>query len=214
MHDSQANQTANTLFMQALGFVQAGLFHPAEQTLHKVIELYEAGQEPQAAAFARLTLARVYADQARYTEAHAILQHVLDDAEARGDTETRLRALYELGALAERMHDTSAAQAAYTQVLQTAATAGDRATAALRLGALANVENRLDEALHFYRTALDLFQSIEHDLGMAQAAYQLARLLADSDPAEARRYYDIAHTIAETWGDETLLQALQALSFE
>ncbi len=214
MNASSRNQTANTLFMQALGFVQAGLFYPAEQTLLKVIELYESEQESQAAAFACLTLARVYADQAKYTEAHAILQRVLHEAETRGDQETLVRALYETGALAERMHDTDAAHAAYIRVLRTAPNAGDRATAALRLGALANATNRPDDAAHFYRTAFELFQSIEHDLGMAQAAYELTRLLANVNPTEARRYYEIAHTLAETWGDETLLHALQAIPLE
>jgi len=149
--------------MQALGFVQAGLFHSAEQTLLKVIALYEAEQELQAAAFARLTLARVYANQEKETEAHTILQQVLHNAETNGHQETLVRALYEIGALAEHIHDTSTAHAAYMRVLHTAPNTGDRATAALRLGALANTANRPDDAMHFYRTAFDLFQSIEHD---------------------------------------------------
>jgi len=49
---------------------------------------------------------------------------------------------------------------------------------------------------------------------MAQAAYDLTRLLANSNPTEARRYYEIAYTLSEIWGDEILLQALQSISLE
>ncbi|WP_160316938.1 tetratricopeptide repeat protein [Ardenticatena maritima] len=213
MSHSQSHQNANALFMQALGFVQAGLHHPAEQALQKVIALYEAQQEPQAAAFARMTLARVYADQAKYAAARDVLQQVVEDAEARQDTETLVRALYEVGAVAERMHDTTTAREIYTRVLQTADNAGDRATAALRLGALADAAGQRDEAIAFYRTAFEIFQTIEHDIGIARAAYELARLLAEDNMTEARQFYEQAHTLAEIWGDETLLQALRDLPF-
>lgn len=199
----------DALFMQALGFLQSGIYGPARSLLKKVITINRQQDRPVAAAYARMALARLYADEDRLDDAQKELDSASLTLEAAGEQAGCLRIAFESGALYERQNDTEAARSAYERALALSASAGDTATAHMRLGALLRDSGQGALAEEHFRAAKSVFLEAGNELGAARAVYELTTLSgADVSPAERRALLDEAHAIAETWNDGILLERI------
>lgn len=209
--NTSSSQDPDALFMQALGFLQSGIYGPAQSLLDRAITLNEEQGRHVAAAYARMALARLHSDEKRLDAAHAALQSAADALEDAGDVAGQLRVAFEQGELYERQGRVEAAHEAYEYALAQATESGDRATAHMRLGALLKDAGNQQGAARHYRSARAAFIDAGNDVVAARAAYELARLADAVTAEEAASLITEARQTAEEWHDETLLTLIDAL---
>lgn len=209
--NNSSSNDPDALFMQALGFLQTGMYGPAQSLLNQTIALNEERGRPVAAAYARMALARLHTDERRLDAAQEELRVAADALEEAGEVAGQLRVAFEQGELAERQGQIDTARTAYEYALAHATEAGDRATAHMRLGALLTDAGDEQTAAQHYRSARTAFADAGNDLVAARAGYELAQLDTVVAPDEARSLLAEARQIAEEWHDETLLALLDDL---
>jgi tetratricopeptide (TPR) repeat protein len=200
----------DTLFNQALGYLQNGLYDPAQKILELVIQLNLGQHRLEAEAYARMALARLHADQGRLDEAVFQLEEAASALEIVGDPAGQLRVTFEQGELAERQEDLAAARAAYRQALSLAAVPSDAGTARMRLGALEREAGDRQKAIEHYRAAIEAFSEAGNEIGQARGQYELARLIKQDAPEEADRLLAQARETATEWNDTTLVELIVA----
>lgn len=201
----------DALFMQALGFLQSGMYGPARSLLARAIALNEERERPVAQAYARMALARLHSDEKRFDAAQQELQAAAEALENAGDLAGQLRVAFERGEVYERQGQIDAARDAYEYAIAHAAEAGDRATAHMRLGALLADAGDQESAAPHYRSARSAFSEAGNDVAGARAAYALSQLDDAVTDEEAATLIAEAQQTAEEWYDEALLELLDAL---
>lgn len=198
----------DALFNQALGYLQNGLYDPAQKILELVIQLNLGQHRLEAEAYARMALARLHADQGRLDEAWFQLEEAASALEVLGDQAGQLRVAFEQGELAERQQHLEAAREAYRQALSLAAVPSDTGTAHMRLGALERESGHRQSAMDHYRAAIEAFTQAGNEIGLARGQYELARLLKAEAPEEAARLLAQARQTAIEWNDSTLVELI------
>lgn len=140
----------------------------------------------------------------------AVEQHTLaaQQFEAIGDRAGAGRALNNLGIAYWYLGELGPARDAYQRSLDSARRLGLRKEEAIQLNNLANIEaaqDRDEEAIALYRTALTLREGLDDRSGMASTHANLADLLARRDLATARMHAEAAQAMAQQTGSKDLI---------
>jgi tetratricopeptide (TPR) repeat protein len=211
MIDTQSSPSdPDTLFMQALGFLQNRLHDPAEKLLRQVIDLNRAQDRTAAEAYARMALARLFADRGEFAEAGAELDAAAKALQVVEDRVGQVRVAFESGEVAERQGNAVAARHAYEQALALADMPSEVGAAHMRLGVLAREAAHPEGAASHYRAAMEAFGEAGNELAAARAKYELARLRKVVPEAESRVLLSQAAELARALGDETLLELISS----